>query len=102
MFEFGPLKWLNYQMGILILNHSVNIMIKKCYLPQAFITTTPIRPIIGTSVHSICEVVVLNKKDQEHSKAVEQFGHLHHFDKELGRHCKRKQKKPLSELRFSN
>ena len=44
-----------------------------------------------------------NKKDQEHRKAVEQFGHLHHFDKELSsRHCKRKQKKPLSELRFSN
>ena len=73
----------------------------KCNLRQAFITTTPfIR--VRTSVISKCEVVVLNQKDEEPSEAVEQLGHLHHFDKELGRHCKRKQKNPLSELRFSN
>ena len=76
-------------------------MIKICYLPQAFITTTPITLIV-TSVHCKCEVVVLNKKDEEHSEAVEHIGRLHHFDKELSRHCKRKQKMPLSELRFSN
>ena len=72
---------------------------KKCNLLQASISATPfIR--LGTPVHSKCEVAVLNQKYQEHSVAVEQ---LYHFDKELSsRLCKRKQKKPLSELRFSN
>ena len=75
---------------------------KKRNLLQASISATPfIR--LGTPVHSKCEVTVLNQKYQEHSDAVEQHGHLYHFDKELSsRHCKRKQKKPLSELRFSN
>ena len=77
-------------------------MVKKCYLRQASVTTTP-KIFDITSVHSTCEVVVLNQKDQEHSKAVEQHGHLHHFDKELSSsNCKRKQKKLSSELRFSN
>ena len=76
-------------------------MVKKCYLRQASVTTTPKMYDI-TSVIPKREVAELNQKDQEHSKAVEQLGHLHHFDKELGRNCKRKQKNPLSELRFSN
>ena len=75
---------------------------KEMNLRQAFITVTPM-PLIWTSVHRKCEVVVLNQKDQEHSKVVEQLGHLYHFDRELGsRHCKRKRKKLLSKLRFSN
>ena len=65
----------------------------KCNLRQASITATPFI-ILGTSVHSKCEVVVLNQKDEEHSEAVEQLGRLHHFERELSRHCKRKQKMP--------
>ena len=76
-------------------------MVKKCYLLQASVTTTPKRSKV-TSVYSTCEVAELNQKYQEHSEAVEQLGNLYHFDRELSRHCKRKKKKPLSELRFSN